>query len=435
MKVLLLTTVVFRFVDRWLPIRRSLPVGLWSVKWRAYLYTLLNNFVFMRKSAIWGILIWMFVACESAQKEADSLERIPINVDDVAEDASAFLEKIEIVPLETNDSVLFDTPSIVFYDKGADMYVLMSDMDVFTFSGDGKSIGSSVKKRGPGPEEYQLVVDMKFNHFLHGIDLLTPYGTIYTYSPTFELLARRAFKPEFPLSYMMPLDSCNYVFKYASLWVDQEVGFVNLQTGDIHLATYTGMISSGNGLNHPHFHRIGDDFYFIPQGVDYYIYRMDTLRKEVFPVMYLDFGAAEIKDNELPGRASGKRVDNDKDRMNVANESAERRNFLNESTEYVVPMQKIFNGKYVYICMRKGQEMWHYVYDRSKEKGYLLKNEKPLRMYPCFGLDGNVLLAVCQPMELPLVVDRRFMSPEQVAMMEGLKEDDNPVILKYYLKQ
>ena len=50
MKVLLLTTVVFRFVDRWLPIRRSLPVGLWSVKWRAYLYTLLNNFVFINTS-------------------------------------------------------------------------------------------------------------------------------------------------------------------------------------------------------------------------------------------------------------------------------------------------------------------------------------------------------------------------------------------------
>ena len=41
---------------------------------------------------------------------ADGLERIPVNVEDVAEDAGAFLEKIEIVPLETNDSILFDTP-------------------------------------------------------------------------------------------------------------------------------------------------------------------------------------------------------------------------------------------------------------------------------------------------------------------------------------
>lgn len=390
----------------------------------------------MRNSVTYIILMLFFVACGRKQEVPDVLERIPVNVEDVAEDADAFLEKIEIVPLETNDSILFDTPSSIFFDKEEDMYVLMgNDMDVFTFTSDGKSIGSSVKKRGPGPDEYLLVVDMKFNHFLHGIDLLSPYGIIYTYSPTFELLARRTFKPEYPLSYMMPLDSCNYVFKYASLWVDQEIGFVNLRTKDINLATFDGMVSSGNGLYHPHFHKIGNDFYFIPQGVDYYIYQMDTLRKEVFPVMYLDFGEAEIREEGLPGRASGKRVDNDKDRLDVANESLERKRFLDESTDYVIPMQKIINEKFVYICMKKGQGMWHYIYNRSIRKGYLIKNDKPFRMYPCFGLDGNALLAVCQPVELPLVVDRRFMSPKQIAIMENLQEDDNPIILKYYLKQ
>lgn len=398
-------------------------------------YTLNFILFFMKKSVLLVILMAFFVACKDETKVAGSLEKILVNVEEVAEDVGAFLEKIEIVPLETNDSILFDSPSSIFYDKEADMYVLMSDMDVFTFTGGGKSIGSSVKKRGPGPDEYLMVVDMKFNHFFHGIDLLNPYGTIYTYSPTFELLARRTFKPEFPLNYIMPLDSCRYTFQYSSLWVDQEIGFVDLHTGNISLATYNGMISGGNGLNHPHFHKIGDEFYFIPQGVDYYIYQVDTLRKEVFPVMYLDFGEAEIKEDELPGRASGKRVDNEKDRLEIFNERLERKRFVDESVDYVVPMQKIINEKYVYICMKKGQGTWHYIYNRSIGKGYMIKNEKPLRMYPCFGLDGNALLAVCQPVELPLVVDRRFMSPEQIAIMENLQEDDNPVILKYYLKQ
>ena len=71
----------------------------------------------------------LLAACEGRKEMADGLERIPVNVEDVAEDAGAFLEKIEIVPLETNDSILFDTPSQIFYDKEADMYVLMSDMN------------------------------------------------------------------------------------------------------------------------------------------------------------------------------------------------------------------------------------------------------------------------------------------------------------------
>lgn len=389
----------------------------------------------MKKSLLFIIMLLSFVACKDTKDIADNLIRIPVNVDNVTEEVSSFLEKIEIVPLETNDSILFDIPSSIFYDKKSDMYVLMSDMDVFTFTGDGKSIGSSVKKRGQGPDEYAMVVDMKFNHFLGGIDLLNPYGTIYTYTPTFELLARRTFDPEFPLSYIMPLDSSQYVFKYSSLWVDQEIGFVNLETEDICLANYNGMISSGNGLEHPHFHKIGDSLYFIPQGVDYYIYQIDTLKKKVFPVIYLDFGKAEIKDSELPGRASGKRVNDDKARMNIANAYSERHIFLRNSEKYIIPMQKFFNKNYVYIFIKKGKEMWHYIYNRLRKEGYLIKNEIPMRMYPCFGIDDNILLACCQPTELPLVIDRRFMTQQQIEMMEKLKEDDNSIIIKYYLRK
>lgn len=40
--------------------------------------------------------------------------------------------------------------------------------------------------QGQGPNEYYMVVDMKFNPYLKGIDLLNPYGVIYTYSSDFK---------------------------------------------------------------------------------------------------------------------------------------------------------------------------------------------------------------------------------------------------------
>ena len=55
-------------------------------------------------------------------------------------------------------------------------------------------------------------------------------------------------------------------------------------------------------------------------------------------------------------------------------------------------------------------------------------------MYPCFGFVDNVLLSICQPDFVSKVVDRNLMSSEEIHKMEALKEDDNPVILKYYLK-
>jgi len=53
----------------------------------------------------------------------------------------------------------------------------------------------------------------------------------------------------------------------------------------------------------------------------------------------------------------------------------------------------------------------------------------------CFGIVDNVLLSIRQPEYVSRLVDRRLMSTEEIYKMEQLKEDDNPVIIKYYLKK
>lgn len=49
-------------------------------------------------------------------------------------------------------------------------------------------------------------------------------------------------------------------------------------------------------------------------------------------------------------------------------------------------------------------------------------------------ISQDVSLAICQQDELSQYMDRNLMSPQEIHKMETLKEDDNPVILKYYLK-
>ena len=50
----------------------------------------------------------LICACSANKKNLpDGIEIIPVEVDKVSQDASSFLEKIEIVPLETNDSSIF----------------------------------------------------------------------------------------------------------------------------------------------------------------------------------------------------------------------------------------------------------------------------------------------------------------------------------------
>ena len=49
-----------------------------------------------------------------------------------------------------------------------------------------------------------MAVDIKFNPFLKGIDLLDPYGVIYTYSLDFKLLSKRKINQNLRLIVLWP---------------------------------------------------------------------------------------------------------------------------------------------------------------------------------------------------------------------------------------
>lgn len=382
------------------------------------------------------ILLTIICSCSPNNKKiSDGIERIPVEVDKVSRDALSFLEKIEIIPLETNDSSLLYRCNKVIYDKSTDLFAIYtSDQIIYTFSGGGKYIDNSKRRNGQGPKDYIMVLDINFNPYLKGIDLLNPYGTIYTYSPTFELLAKRKFKPEFPVDYFFALDTNDYIFTNPFIWTDQEVSFVNLETQQVINANYEGTIS-GNTMAHSCFYNIGEHFYFVPLGLNYYFYRIDTKEKKLEAIMYLDFGKSEVKADGLPGRAGGKRTDSDDERRKITEEATERYQFLKKSGE-ILPLLKFFNDDYVYLYLAKAVRGYgsHFIYNRKTKKGFLLKDGKPFVMYPCFGITDNILFAICQPDMVSQYIDRSLMSPQEIYKMEQLKEDDNPVILKYYLK-
>ena len=385
------------------------------------------------------LLLVLFCGCSSKDKKMNvEIERIPINVYNISQDASSFIDKIELVPLETNDSSLLHKYGKVMYDKETDVYAVYTrDQVIFTFSGNGDFISNSKKMQGQGPDEYYMVVDMKFNPYLKGIDLLNPYGTIYTYSSDFKLLGRRKIKPEFPIDHLMALNLEEYIFTYPFLWTNQEVAFANLKTQQVYNADYSGTISSGNSMAKDCFYKIGDDFYFIPPGINYYFYRIDTKGMKLIPIMYLDFGDLEIKEADLPGRAMGKRVDSDEERARVVKEAQERAQFLRHSNNHIVPLIKFFNDDYVYVYFVKSTQGAgsNFIYNLKTKKSFLTKEDKPFIMNFCFGIVDNVLLSIRQPEYVSRLVDRRLMSTEEIYKMEQLKEDDNPVIIKYYLKK
>lgn len=94
------------------------------------------------------------------------------------------------------------------------------------------------------------------------------------------------------------------------------------------------------------------------------------------PVVYLDFGDAEISEKGLPGCATGERTKKEKGERDNERESfikgrQERGQYLRES-DFIVPLIKFFNDDFVYIFFSKytGKYGGHYIYNRKKGKAF-----------------------------------------------------------------
>ena len=162
------------------------------------------------------------------------------------------------------------------------------------------------------------------------------------------------------------------------------------------MQNYKGTIANNN-MHKERFYKINDKFFFVPNGVNYYFYEMDAVKKSLSPIIHLDLGDDAIDGSFLPGRATGDRTDYREKQNQYLKEIAERADYLRNS-EYHIPVVKFFNERYVYLFFMKKSLRYgsHFIYDRIKRKSWLVKNGDPFIMEVCFGIDGNVLLAVCQ---------------------------------------
>lgn len=65
----------------------------------------------------------------------------------------------------------------------------------------------------------------------------------------------------------------------------------------------------------------------------------------------------------------------------------------------------------------------------------MLNEGKPFVMQICFGIADNVLMAIADAYHVQELVSMDLMSPDEIEKISRLKDEDNPVILKYYLRK
>ena len=125
------------------------------------------------------LIMVCLLSCKQSLKDVDTTASINLSEVSIPSYYDYF-SKMEIIPLETNDSSLINDVSKLIYRNGY-YYILDSTTDqILMFNSEGKYT-RIINKRGNGPGEYTELSDFNFNNFTGDLDLLVPMGGIYHY--------------------------------------------------------------------------------------------------------------------------------------------------------------------------------------------------------------------------------------------------------------
>ena len=388
---------------------------------------------------VYLIFIVFFFGCQSKQTTDESTKIIKVDLNS-PQKASLFdyFKSIELIPLETNSDVLIGSPRKMIYHQNR-YYIFDKHRNkhvVHIFDDWGKFI-FNIDKRGNGPGEYTYIDDMIINPLTGNIDLLSPFGWVYSYDlfgnyvKTSDKITDSELKA---IHNMIVIDEKASVYYSASNPL--QIIYYNTEDNKVLRQEYKeNYFISSFSTYYPfyeyngkwHFYRtfdnstyeLGSDSLTVAYTWDFgkLNYNPNSVGSGITSfssISRAEYGEMVVEHTKLlPYRF---RIQCQNDRYIIAQ-------IILENTDY-------FNGKGTL-------KLGYLVYDKSAQKCIFIKNfDEAVRFYPMI-TTNEYALSFCKHEELELYVNKEMLDETNRQKFEDLinaKEEENPIIIKYYFK-
>ena len=120
------------------------------------------------------VLLLALCCCNSISKKPDNIKVITVDIDNF-DDVSIFdiFEKVEVVPLETDESCLIRNINKLIYYNNIFCIFDFHERKILAFDHNGK-FKFKIDNRGQGPQEYLYLADFDINKEKNTLSLLDP---------------------------------------------------------------------------------------------------------------------------------------------------------------------------------------------------------------------------------------------------------------------
>lgn len=377
----------------------------------------------MKKGFILLIIIpWLITACNNVKNEnCTNIPTVTINLDNIYEPKfKEIFSSIEICPLETDKSLignLFRRKKALYIPNK--FYVIIDDdYIIHLFNKKGEFISNSSKCIGQGPREYYILQDVAFNNINNTLDILDPFGNITSYSESFEFESRNKINVQTKDRFrkLFPIDNSQYI-----LLDDTERGSFILydikKEEKIKKITYPGLIAEMSANSTP-FNSYNNELFFIPPEVNDFIFVYDKEKKEIIPNLLIDGGVKSINKSDLDNLRSVE----------------ERSTFMFRDSHKFSPVNRLYNKKYIISTYVKQTKLFVNICNTETYNNITLKMDENLNpnLPEFFAIENDVVFAIVHPMDLEKFIDMDLVLNENI--LQTIKEDDNPCIIKYRIR-
>lgn len=329
-----------------------------------------------------------------------------------------YFGRVEVIPLETNDSSLLAEVSkiVVIDDRMALLDKKSNKVKIFNTDG---SYAGNIGDIGQGPEEYLTVYDISYNPHKKYLTFLSPFGEIINYTLDNRLVDRIELPPK-----------PNY---WAAEWMDgEQIALWSAVDPDISgisvFEPYLGKTVMDNWYNCREFDMMSGIPFCNFNGR---LYFLGPFTNDVYEIttdsLYLryrwDFGKDNISGNY---RESMRNIEDDETRYEKLNAD-----FRKNEYKYLVWNNWVSGERHIALLLTSPYPDVQYktaIYSKGKGKGVCFsKFREGMTFTPCYVNDEYVL---CQIPETEIEVYRNVTGSDII-----YNEDDNIILAKYYFKK
>lgn len=369
------------------------------------------------------IIFWscmILYSCNSNQKATTLRTSISI---DINEEKTLSLDdifsSIEIIPLETSDSVVMDVSLRQMHVSNGSFYLWVgNDEQIWEFDKDGRFL-RTINHYGSGPGEYTLFTGFNISRFDRNVEILS-LGSIYQYDSL-----GTHFKRAIPINYkrtrafhdFIELTPTKYLLMSESkpgnkmLWYDADKQEVYAENYNIPKFIF---------FNTPYHHTwspfyvYNDTVHFV-QAYNGDVFTIDTIGNLTLKY-HFDFGRYNFDISDLP----------EKDiKYYIRHKATEGANYANrfitygENSHYYICGFSFKNRFYQLVLNKKTKEV--FTFQQYKEGCYA---------FPMY-MDEEALYTCLMPMELNHTLNPGILSATEQKKWGSITSDNNLVIVKY----